>query len=112
MSNEGPQQGDPIGPLLFCTTIKPLLKSLRSELPLGYLDDLTLGGEQSVVAKDVERVAEVGHAMGLALNINKCELITEPGTVIQDPVLKSFKRVLVHEATLLGASLTQGPALD
>jgi len=79
---------------------------------LGYLDDLTLGGEQSVVAKDVERVAEVGQAMGLTLNINKCELITEPGTVIQDHVLKSFKKVPVHEATLLGAPLTQSPALD
>ena len=112
MSNEGPQQGDPIGPLLFCSTIKPLLESMVSELPLGYLDDLTLGGEQSVVAKDVERVAEVGQAMGLTLNINKCELMTEPGTVIQDPVLKSFKRIQVNEATLLGAPLTQGPALD
>ena len=68
-SNEGPQQGDPIGPLLFCNTVQPLLESLQSELPLGYLDDFTLGGEQSVVAKDVERVAEMGQALGLTLNI-------------------------------------------
>ena len=27
MSNEGPQQGDPMGPLLFSNTIQPLLKS-------------------------------------------------------------------------------------
>ena len=46
--NEGPQQGDPIGPLLLSNTIQPLLESLESELPLGYLDDLTLGGPQSV----------------------------------------------------------------
>jgi len=37
-------------------------------LLLGYLDDLTLGGEQSAVAKDVERVAEIGQAMGLTLS--------------------------------------------
>ena len=46
--------------IIIIITIKPLLESMVSELPLGYLDDLTLGGEQSVVAKDVERVAEVG----------------------------------------------------
>ena len=112
LSNEGPQQGDPIGPLLFCNTVQPLLESLQSELPLGYLDDLTLGGEQSAVAKDVERVAEIGQAMGLTLNISKCELITESGTTVCDPILQSFKRVPVSEAFLLGAPLSQGPALD
>ena len=71
-SNEGPQEGDPIGPLLFCNTVQPLLESLQSELPLGHLDDFTLGGEQSVVAKDV--VAEIGQTLGFTLNISKCEL--------------------------------------
>jgi len=28
MSEEGPQQGDPLGPMLFCLTIHPLLLSL------------------------------------------------------------------------------------
>jgi len=43
MSDEGPQQGDPMGPLLFSKAIHPLLASLKSELTLVYLDDLTLG---------------------------------------------------------------------
>jgi len=85
-SNEGPQEGDPIGPLLFCNTVQTLLESLQSELPLGHLDDFTLGGEQSVVAKDV--VAEIGQTLGFTLNISKCELISEPGTVVCDPVLQ------------------------
>ena len=42
-SEEGPQQGDPIGPLLFCNTVQPLLESLQSYLRLGFLDDFTLG---------------------------------------------------------------------
>ena len=52
MSLEGPQQGDPLGPLLFCNTIHALLESLGSVLRLGYMDDVTLGGSQGTVAKD------------------------------------------------------------
>jgi len=49
LSQEGPQQGDLLGPLLFCSTIHPIITSLSSDLTLGYLDDLTLAGPQSVV---------------------------------------------------------------
>ena len=44
-SQEGVQQGDPLGPLLFCLTIQPILNSLESNLLLGYLDDIYIGGE-------------------------------------------------------------------
>jgi len=43
-SQVGPQQGDPIGPLLFCNTVHLLLLDLESQLNLGYLEDLTLTG--------------------------------------------------------------------
>ena len=62
-SCEGPQQGDPIGLLLFSNTIHPLLASLNSELTIGYLDDLTLAGPESVVADDVQRIREAGLTM-------------------------------------------------
>ena len=63
---EGPQQGDPVGPLLFCrNTIQPLLTSLDSDLNLGYLEDLSLGGPADVVAADVAQIAKVGGDMGL-----------------------------------------------
>jgi len=112
ISNDGPQQDDPIGPLLFSNTIQPLLESLESELPLGYLDDLTLGGPQSVVAADVRCVTEVGQATGLVLNVNKCELISHPSTVVSDPALQSFQRVSVSDTVLLGAPVLQGQSLD
>jgi len=109
MSQEGPQQGDP---LLFCNTIHPLLTSLGSVLRLGYMDDVTLGGSQDAVARDVQTVMEVGHEVGLDLNISKCELISRPGCVVTDPTLQSFLQLPVSDAELLGAPLFPGAVLD
>ena len=44
-SLEGVQQGDPLGPLLFCLTIHSIVSQLRSELQIFYMDDGTLGGQ-------------------------------------------------------------------
>ena len=57
---EGPQQGNPLGPLLFCNTIQPLLTSLACDLKLGFLDDVTLGGQVDRVASAVAEIAKVG----------------------------------------------------
>jgi len=37
----------PMGPLLFCYTVHPLLSSLTYDVILGYLDDFTLGSSIS-----------------------------------------------------------------
>ena len=112
LSNEGPQQGDPIGPLLFSNAIHPMLDSMESELTIGYLDDLTLADTQLVVERDVQRVIDVGICLGLHLNVSKCELITSQDTTISSTLLKSFKRLTTGESDLLGAPLFQGACLD
>ena len=43
---EGVQQGDPLGPLLFCLVIHPLVLRLKSEFKVFYLDDGTIGGSE------------------------------------------------------------------
>src|SRR5664279_3347296 len=111
-SEEGPQQGDPLGPLLFCNTLHPLLQSLTSDLTLGYLDDLTLGGPQQQVAEDVYRIQALGESIGLHLNVSKCELVCAPNLAVDDAILRSFQRLQIEEASLLGAPLFHGPALD
>ena len=68
LSQEGPQQGDPLGPLLFCNTIHPLLSSLKSDLKLGYMDDVSLGGPVDRVVSDITEISKVGSSMGLTLN--------------------------------------------
>jgi len=112
LSPEGPQQGDPLGPLLFCSTIHPLFTSLSSNLTLGYLDDLTLAGPQSAVAADIQQVIAEGSKMGLRLNPSKCEVISCPDPNIIDQTMSSFTFVTVADATLLGAPLFPGKVLD
>jgi hypothetical protein len=112
LSQEGPQQGDPLGPLLFSITIQPLLDNLASELTLGYLDDVTVGDHQSKVAADVHRIKDIGEGMGLTLNVSKCELICHPNATIVDQMLQSFSRRCITDTSVLGAPLFIGNELD
>ena len=111
ISAEGVQQGDPIGPLLFCLTLHPLLSSLSSDVRIGYLDDVTLGGDLSVLSRDVASVSSQGAAIGLCLNTTKCEVICSskcpPGLIISD-----FAHILPSDAMLLGAPVLRESALD
>ena len=76
MSREGVQQGVPLGPLLFCLTIHPVLTSLNSEFKIGYLNDILIGGETVTMSNDVSYLISISEEIGLELNVNKCELIS------------------------------------
>ena len=52
--SEGVQQGDPIGPLLFCLTIHDMVQQLCSEVNVFFLDDSTLGGSLEEVLLDLD----------------------------------------------------------
>ena len=79
-SAEGVQQGDPLGPLLFCLSIHQLCSCLKSELCLFYLDDGTVGDHKEDILHDldmVERERE-GAELGLYLNCQKSEVQSRP----------------------------------
>jgi hypothetical protein len=111
-SDEGVQQGDPLGPLLFCLSIQPALSACTTDLRVGYLDDITLGGSLSAVSDDVERFKQIASSVGLYLNNNKCELITNCPVFPRPRPLEDFKVVDPGEATLLGSSLLTASATD
>jgi len=76
------------------------------------LDDLTLGGPEGAIAQDGQRIIEVGDSMGLHLNIAICELITSPDFRVSDATLRSYSRISIAHASLLGAPLFPGVVLD
>ena len=111
LSQEGPHQGDPLGPLLVCLSIHPDLEWLKSELIAGFMDDLTLGGPANTVAADIDHIRGREAFTGLQINASKCEIISHE-TVMLRPQFNSFIFLAPDEAELLGEPLFQGRKMD
>jgi hypothetical protein len=110
-SQEGIQHGDPLSSLIFCLTIHPLLRALSSDFIVGYMDDITIGGPETIVASDVSSIKTNGITIGVVLNTEKCESISKCTPCSCEP-LNNFQHIDVINATLLGAPLSTGAAMD
>ena len=106
-SCEGVQQGDPLGPLLFCLTIHDLITSLQSEFSVFYLDDGNLGGSIEDTHSDLLHLEEQGRHIGLILNHHKSECICNDPHA-QDEFLSEYSSIQFtppEEATPLGSPI-------
>jgi len=106
-SSSGIQQGDPLGPALFCLAINKIVKSLNSPFNVWYLDDGTIGGDINDVLSDHNTIKTLGQQLGLHLNESKCEIIGFHHTSIQAFLTKvpEAKVVPPDFCTLLGAPI-------
>lgn len=73
-SSEGVQQGDPMGPLLFCLALRSLTSKLSTPLNLWYMDDGTLGGDASLIKQNLFTLRKEASTVGLVINEAKCEI--------------------------------------
>jgi hypothetical protein len=113
-SAEGAQQGDPLGPLYFCVTFKKLLESCLSELVLGFLDDVTIGGYAADVLEDFELLEMSAKLIGLEMNHEKCEIVghsDETRSLFAAHGI-NLPETSADQVILLGAPLSTGLHLD
>ena len=105
-SAEGVQQGDPLGPLIFCLTIFSLGQRLTSVLSILYLDDISIGGPCDNIIEDLEAIMEAS-SLGLALNTQKSEIITDSPSSRNCllTVLPGAQTVDPSQASLLGSPI-------
>ena len=72
----GVQQGDPLGPLYFCSGMKPIFDRIKSLNPVyqkWYMDDGGIIGPIDMLVKVWEILKTEGPKIGLWLNPAKCE---------------------------------------
>ena len=106
-STEGVQQGDPLGPLLFCLTIHPLVSRLKSSFAVFYLDDGTLGRPLQKALSALRLVEEEAAKLGLHLNHSKSELICDNAPTREAMLFEvlGLHNVSCSQATLLGSPI-------
>ena len=91
--------------------MQPLLHMLRSELVVGYIDNITIEGRISTADEDVMIIKHNGSSLEMHLNITKCELILSVMPV-QSQSLNEFIAVSPPDASLLGAPIFPGALQD
>ena len=108
-SESGVQQGDPLGPLLFALVLQKLVSSLDADeecaeilLQAWYLDDGALAGTRSAVLRALHVIEELGPALGLHVNLAKCEMFSRQGNTSFPPEVRCS---LLPNLDILGAPI-------
>ena len=82
-SETGVQQGDPLGPLLFCLVLQQIISAIAEDVDCEsllfhhwYIDDGVVAGPVAAIARVLAIIQERGPPLGLNINIAKCELFS------------------------------------
>ncbi|KAL0215916.1 hypothetical protein P9112_008100 [Eukaryota sp. TZLM1-RC] len=75
-SSSGVKQGDPLGPLLFCLAIHPILLQIQQMFSSLKMDDAVLIGDLNIVKQATVCFKELFTKIGLRLNLLKCVLLS------------------------------------
>ena len=79
-SESGVQQGDPLGPLLFCLVLHQVVCATATDSECAsllfhrwYIDDGVVAGPISAVLRVLSIIKDLGPPLGLHINLSKCE---------------------------------------
>jgi hypothetical protein len=92
----GVQQGDPLGPFLFCLAIHPLLCKIKQECPnlaanAWYLDDGVIAGPEAEVLRALEIIETEAPARGF--NAGKSEVIQKASSLTDCGISRLLMRM-------------------
>ena len=71
-SATGIQQGDPGGPALFSLGLDHIIKKLKCEINIWYLDDSNMADSPEIVLGDLQVLLNELNNIGLSINASKC----------------------------------------
>ena len=82
-SESGVQQGDPLGPLLFCLVLHQVVCATATDSECAsllfhrwYIDDGVVAGPITAVLCVLSIIKDLGPPLGLHINLSKCELFS------------------------------------
>ena len=82
-SESGVQQGNSLGPLLFCLVLQKIVSAIDSDKDCSsllfhkwHIDDGVVAGPKQAVAHALSIIEELGPPLGLNVNTAKCELFS------------------------------------
>ena len=78
--SQGVHQGDPLGPVLYATTIHPILSEIQNNIPevtlLAYLDDVFLLGSPDKVLAAFNMLKKSFSTINFSVSETKCEVFS------------------------------------
>ena len=109
MSESGVQQGDPLGPLLFCLVLQKVLSAIASDpncfdllFHAWYIDDGVIAGSKQAIVQALSIIQDLGPPLGLVINSLKCEL---NGDCDLQPFPSEMKKCNAFNFEILGAPI-------
>ena len=106
-SSKGARQGDPLGSLLFCLALHPILLDAQQKFGTvhvkAYMDDVTIYGPRKDVAACFDHITAQATKIGLRAHMKKCHWLGDKSSQSHMPTGMTFHDARSDCIHILGA---------